>query len=205
MSQATTWSVPIVGPATPTDYAARDNAALNALLSCHSGNTAPPYAVQGTIWLDTSGGAPGVLKRYTGSAWLVIPYGTPTPFSATGGDEAALPTTLSNRLAVDFVATGPTIDATVQCTFNLPATAGIYCYIAGQVLNQTTGGTVVVANTETPGMITAARAGHGVFLSQRVVASGLTIGSTYRVWLRARINTGDIVTPQFMRIAGVCQ
>ena len=41
---------------TGTEHAGRHNLSGDALLSSHSGAVAPTYALDGTIWLDTSGG-----------------------------------------------------------------------------------------------------------------------------------------------------
>lgn len=54
MSQATTWSVPLVGPVTPPAFAGRIDESLDAALSSHSGSTRPAYAVAGTVWLNTA-------------------------------------------------------------------------------------------------------------------------------------------------------
>jgi hypothetical protein len=71
MSQPTNWGVPRVGPSTPTDYAARDDDSLDALLSSNSGASEPAYKVRGTLWEDTTA---GVLKKYNGTAWEVVSY-----------------------------------------------------------------------------------------------------------------------------------
>lgn len=52
MTQATTWSVPLSGPATPDEFAARIDDSLDALLSSNSGSTRPSYAVPGTMWVS---------------------------------------------------------------------------------------------------------------------------------------------------------
>ncbi|MGO8211826.1 hypothetical protein ACC782_33640 [Rhizobium ruizarguesonis] len=62
MTQATSWSVPLVGPATPTVMAQRTDDSFDALLSGHSGSSRPSYAVAGTIWQDTS--VAGLVKHY---------------------------------------------------------------------------------------------------------------------------------------------
>ncbi len=62
MSQATTWSVPLSGPATPTTMATRTDDSLDALLSGHSGSARPSYAVAGTVWISTA--TAGKLKKY---------------------------------------------------------------------------------------------------------------------------------------------
>lgn len=54
MSQATTWSVPLVGPVTPPAYSGRIDESLDAALSSHSGAARPAYAVAGTVWLSTA-------------------------------------------------------------------------------------------------------------------------------------------------------
>ncbi|NZD50549.1 hypothetical protein [Rhizobium leguminosarum] len=62
MSQATTFSVPTTGPATPSLMAARIDDSLKALLSSHSGASRPAYAVSGTCWVSTA--TAGQLKIY---------------------------------------------------------------------------------------------------------------------------------------------
>ncbi|MBB3297909.1 MULTISPECIES: hypothetical protein [unclassified Rhizobium] len=62
MSQATSWSVPLSGPATPTTMATRIDDSMDALLSAHSGSARPAYAVAGTIWISTA--TAGKLKKY---------------------------------------------------------------------------------------------------------------------------------------------
>ena len=54
MTQAPTWSVPLVGPSNPTDYSQRIDESMDALLTAHSGSARPSYAVAGTIWQDSS-------------------------------------------------------------------------------------------------------------------------------------------------------
>jgi len=62
MSQATTWSVPLVGPASPSEMADRMDKSFDALLSNHSGSARPAYAVAGTSWVSTA--TAGKLKYY---------------------------------------------------------------------------------------------------------------------------------------------
>ncbi|NNU67593.1 hypothetical protein G9X67_20240 [Rhizobium sp. WYCCWR 11152] len=62
MTQATTWSVPLVGPASPTAMTQRIDDSFDALLSGHSGSSRPTYAVAGTVWEDTS--VAGAVKYY---------------------------------------------------------------------------------------------------------------------------------------------
>jgi hypothetical protein len=52
MTQATTWSVPLLGQATPTLLTQRIDDSFDALLSGHSGSARPSYAVAGTVWQD---------------------------------------------------------------------------------------------------------------------------------------------------------
>src|SRR5581483_10815537 len=52
------------------------NNALDSLLTCNSGNAEPTNQLggapkEGQCWLDTSSSTLKVLKRYTGSAWVV--------------------------------------------------------------------------------------------------------------------------------------
>lgn len=62
MTQATDWSVPLHGPASPDVYSQRVDDSLDALLSSHSGSTRPAYAVAGTEWVSTA--TAGKLKKY---------------------------------------------------------------------------------------------------------------------------------------------
>ncbi|QIG68383.1 hypothetical protein EVB74_048 [Rhizobium phage RHph_Y3_56_1] len=62
MTQATTFSVPTTGPATPSAMAARIDDNFKAAVSAHSGASRPAYAVAGTIWISTA--TAGQLKIY---------------------------------------------------------------------------------------------------------------------------------------------
>ena len=72
MSQATTWGVPLVAPATPTVFATRTDDSLDAELSGHSGATAPSYAVAGTRWVKTISATLAEEYRYDGADWILI-------------------------------------------------------------------------------------------------------------------------------------
>lgn len=72
MTQATTWSVPLVGPATPTVMAQRTDDSFDALLSGHSGSARPTYAVAGTIWEDTSVAGKTRIYFYDGSTDILL-------------------------------------------------------------------------------------------------------------------------------------
>jgi len=61
MSQAANFSVPLIGPVTPTMMATRIDDSFEAMRSSHSGAARPPYAVKGTLWLSDA--MPG-LDRY---------------------------------------------------------------------------------------------------------------------------------------------
>lgn len=63
MSQATTWGVPQSAPASPGQYAARDQDSLNALMTLHSGATRPTYLTSG-LWLSTAGSPTACLLYY---------------------------------------------------------------------------------------------------------------------------------------------
>lgn len=62
MTQATTFSVPTTGPATPSAMASRIDDNFKAAVSAHSGASRPSYAVAGTIWISTA--TAGQLKLY---------------------------------------------------------------------------------------------------------------------------------------------
>lgn len=70
MSQPSTWGVATVGPKTPTDMAQDMKGSLDALLSFHSGPSAPPYAVIGTKWADTATLNRIIYKIYDGADWV---------------------------------------------------------------------------------------------------------------------------------------
>lgn len=61
MSQATNWSVPLSGPATPTVMASRMDDSFNALMTCHRGASRPTYLTSGKWLKDVSG---SVLEEY---------------------------------------------------------------------------------------------------------------------------------------------
>lgn len=67
MSQATNWGVPSAPPSTTLEYAARDNASFDALLTLNSGSSRPSYAEDGMIWLDTSVLGTWSVKQYDGT------------------------------------------------------------------------------------------------------------------------------------------
>ncbi|PDT09769.1 hypothetical protein [Rhizobium sp. M1] len=62
MTQATIFSVPTTGPATPAAMASRIDDNFKAAVSAHSGASRPSYAVAGTIWISTA--TAGQLKLY---------------------------------------------------------------------------------------------------------------------------------------------
>jgi hypothetical protein len=72
MSQATTWGMMTTGPADAAAVASRINVSLSALLSAHSGTTAPAYAVDGTLWLDTSVSNTYRLRLRRGTNWDIF-------------------------------------------------------------------------------------------------------------------------------------
>lgn len=82
MSQAITWGVPRSsaeadppGSDVPmTQYATRDDQALDALLSGHAGGEAPAYAVLGTRWIDTSGAPLLIEKFFDGTNWIAVRF-----------------------------------------------------------------------------------------------------------------------------------
>jgi hypothetical protein len=67
VSQATHVIYGTTAPGGTTMPALKDH--LAAVASCHSGTSAPAYAVQGMWWLDT---ANELLKWYDGSAWITV-------------------------------------------------------------------------------------------------------------------------------------
>ncbi|MEH7903991.1 hypothetical protein V7794_22610 [Rhizobium laguerreae] len=62
MSQAAIFSVPTVGPVSPTTMAARIDDNFKAAVSGHSGSSRPAYAVDGSFWVSTA--IPGQRKLY---------------------------------------------------------------------------------------------------------------------------------------------
>ncbi|WP_210422022.1 hypothetical protein [Rhizobium leguminosarum] len=72
MTQATIYSVPLVGPATPTVMAQRIDDNFDAIISGHSGSSRPSYAVAGMVWEDTSVAGTVTVKFYDGSDDIVL-------------------------------------------------------------------------------------------------------------------------------------
>lgn len=70
--QATTWSVPLVGPSTPSVFAGRIDDSFDALLSSHSGTTAPTYAVAGTLWYKTIDATSAEVYIFDGADWILL-------------------------------------------------------------------------------------------------------------------------------------
>jgi len=62
---------------TGATLAAKWNAMRTTLLSSHSGSTPPPYAIQGTPWLDTSS-VPWASKLFDGADWVTLYHVDPT-------------------------------------------------------------------------------------------------------------------------------
>lgn len=72
MVQAANWSVPLIGPASPSVMASRMDDSLDALLSAHGGSSAPTYKMQGTLWLDTTSSSALKLMMWDGAAWRTM-------------------------------------------------------------------------------------------------------------------------------------
>ncbi|WP_206113814.1 hypothetical protein [Rhizobium laguerreae] len=72
MTQATIYSVPLVGPATPTVMSQRINNNFDAIISGHSGPSRPSYAVAGTVWEDTSVAGSVKFYHYDGSDDILL-------------------------------------------------------------------------------------------------------------------------------------
>ncbi|WP_442082797.1 hypothetical protein [Rhizobium brockwellii] len=72
MSQATTFSVPTTGPASPSLMAARMDDSLRALLSGNSGASRPAYAVAGTVWVSTATASQLKLYLYDGADDILL-------------------------------------------------------------------------------------------------------------------------------------
>ena len=72
MTQAANYSVPLVGPASPTVMAQRIDDNFDAIISGHSGSARPAYAVAGMIWEDTSVVGETRLYFYDGSQDILV-------------------------------------------------------------------------------------------------------------------------------------
>ncbi|MBB3523073.1 hypothetical protein [Rhizobium sp. BK456] len=72
MTQATTFSVPTTGPATPSAMASRIDDNFKAAVSAHSGASRPSYAVAGTIWISTATAGQLKLYLYDGSDDILL-------------------------------------------------------------------------------------------------------------------------------------
>ena len=98
MSQATTWGVPLVSPATPTVMAQRMQDSLDALLSAQKGNTRPSYATAGMMWIDDTTN-PWNLYMHDGSAdRLIATYNTSTNIWMPANVQTSLSDTTVDRL-----------------------------------------------------------------------------------------------------------
>lgn len=72
MTQATIYSVPLVGPATPTAMVQRIDDNFDAIISGHSGSSRPTYAVAGMVWEDTSVAGSVKYYHYDGSDDILL-------------------------------------------------------------------------------------------------------------------------------------
>lgn len=72
MTQAANYSVPLVGPSTPTNFAQRIDDTFDAIISGHSGSARPAYAVAGMIWEDTSVANETRLYFYDGAQDILV-------------------------------------------------------------------------------------------------------------------------------------
>jgi len=61
-----------------------------AIISSQSGTTAPPVALAGSFWLDTSSVSSYVLKIYTGQVWVALSTFDPATGSASAGGQAVV-------------------------------------------------------------------------------------------------------------------
>lgn len=137
MSQATDWSVPLIGPCPPDEFAARIDDSFDALLSSHAGSTRPAYAVAGTAWVSTA--VAGKLKYYVfdGTSDRLIQTIDTTTGAITYSDgitDDALPTawarigtpiTLSGQAFVDWTNLGAYrhLRLTLECQVSASALA----------------------------------------------------------------------------------
>jgi len=130
MSQATSWSVPLSGPATPSTIVTRIDDSMDALLSSHSGPARPAYAVAGTIWISTA--TAGKLNKYLfdGASdrlleTIDIATGVITwPGGTISNDVSLSGKKLSNGLILDGdVRIANTTDATKKLAFDVSSIA----------------------------------------------------------------------------------
>lgn len=77
MSQATTWGLQTVGPASAAQVTERGNASLNALMTLHSGAARPAYLSAG-LWLKTVSGTLLELYYFSGSSDILLANVNPT-------------------------------------------------------------------------------------------------------------------------------
>jgi len=71
MSQATTWGLHILGPASAAQFGGRGNESLNALMTHHRGVSRPAYLTEG-MWLKTTSSILWELFYYTGSVDVLL-------------------------------------------------------------------------------------------------------------------------------------
>ncbi|WP_222306594.1 hypothetical protein [Rhizobium leguminosarum] len=176
MTQATIYSVPLVGPATPTAMAQRIDDNFDAIISGHSGSSRPSYAVAGTQWQDTSVAGTVKYYHYDGSNdRLLMTVNTSTGKIAfgDGSDEAyrghLVGLTLSNNLSdasndIDIAAGSSASDGTTPALMTLAS-----------------------AITKRLDAAWAVGTGNGGRMSAAAIADG-----TYHVWEIGRSDTGVV-------------
>ena len=108
MSQPTAaeWGLHPTGPGRGTDVASRANKSFNALLSSHSGDTAPTYAVEGTRWLDTAVATAWAMKIYGGGNWWTEWILNPSTGTFAMGDPWGIPTAWTSHVLGATAASG---------------------------------------------------------------------------------------------------
>jgi len=128
MSQvAVDYAVPEDGPRTPQEFAGDINEILAAIVSVHSGTTAPPSPVTGMQWLDTSGSPSCLLKRYNGTTWVIeVVFNTTSGFGhqVGGGGVATLASAGTTSLGTVFYASISITGTTTITSFGTSAYPG---------------------------------------------------------------------------------
>jgi hypothetical protein len=144
-----TSSLNISASQTGTAYTSDLNAALLAINSCHSGNTAPiTEIVSGKFWLDTSGTNP-VLKIYRNGWKSLFTLNATSVDMSINVVAAANVTATSTVSAANVTATSTVSAANVTASNNVTATGTVSAANVNASNNITATNTVTAANVNT--------------------------------------------------------
>ena len=181
-----TSSLNISASQTGTAYTSDLNAALLAINSCHSGNTAPiTEIVSGKFWLDTSGTNP-VLKIYR-NGWKSL-----FTLNATSVD-----------MSINVVAAANVTATSTVSAANVTATSTVSAANVTASNNVTATGTVAAASVTATGTVSAANvtASNNITATNTVTAANVNTTSDIR--LKTKVKTLENSLEKVLQLRGV--